>query len=113
MRVLVCGGRDYDNPAKVHEFLYDLYDETPFELLISGAARGVDTYAVDWAKAAGVEYREFPADWGTFGKKAGALRNHDMLSIGKPDVVVAFPGGRGTSHMVSIAKAEGVKVIQV
>jgi hypothetical protein len=36
-----------------------------------------------------------------------------MLYEGKPDLVVAFPGGKGTAMMVDIATKAGVKVIKV
>jgi hypothetical protein len=36
-----------------------------------------------------------------------------MLDVGKPDLVIAFPGGNGTAHMVGIAKAAGITVIKV
>jgi hypothetical protein len=35
-------------------------------------------------------------EWDELGKKAGPLRNQRMLDEGKPDLVVAFPGGGGT-----------------
>jgi len=44
----------------------------------------------------------FPqGEWDELGKKAGPLRNQRMLDEGKPDLVVAFPGGGGTKDMVS------------
>lgn len=36
-----------------------------------------------------------------------------MLQEGKPDLVVAFPGGRGTAHMTRIAQEAGVPVVVV
>ena len=43
---------------------------------------------------------------------AGPKRNQQMLDEAKPDMVVAFPGGKGTAHMRQIAKAAGVPVWQ-
>jgi len=54
-----------------------------------------------------------PAEWDKFGRRAGPLRNEQMLREGKPDVVVAFPGGRGTAHMVRIAKEAGIDVLEI
>jgi hypothetical protein len=53
------------------------------------------------------------ADWAGLGRKAGPIRNEQMLSEGQPHLVVAFPGGRGTAHMVGIARAAGVEVIEI
>jgi hypothetical protein len=36
-----------------------------------------------------------------------------MLEEGKPDLVVAFPGGTGTANMVKQARAAGVEVLEV
>jgi hypothetical protein len=36
-----------------------------------------------------------------------------MLTEGKPELVVAFPGGRGTAHMMRIAREAGVEVVEV
>src|SRR5258708_15682483 len=33
-----------------------------------------------------------------------SLRNRDMLCDGKPDLIIAFPGGKGTAGMVDLAR---------
>lgn len=81
--------------------------------IISGCAKGADSLGEDWAVVNWAGLKRFPADWNTHGKKAGILRNIQMLEEGKPDLVVAFPGGRGTAHMIEIAKKAGVEVIEV
>lgn len=119
-KVLVCGGRDYDDKenlfAKLDEICYEkgFWDDgVPNCMIISGLARGADTLALKWAEYYVLPTMNFPANWGVYGKSAGAIRNTQMLKIGKPDLVVAFPGGRGTDHMKSIAYAAGVEIIQV
>lgn len=109
--VLVCGGRDYTDRVNVYNQLYELFKIHKERLLvISGMAIGADTYGSDWAKANGVPLEEFPALWGTEGRAAGPLRNIRMLNEGKPDLVLAFGGGTGTNHMVSISRKAGVEV---
>jgi hypothetical protein len=110
MRVLVCGGRGFDDVARVFWALDEL---GPVSALIHGCARGADTLAARWAVSRGVEEHRFPANWSRDGKAAGPIRNAQMLREGKPDLVVAFPGGRGTADMVAKAKAAGVHVIEV
>jgi hypothetical protein len=36
-----------------------------------------------------------------------------MLMEGKPDLVVAFPGGRGTANMIEQARKAGVEVLEI
>ena len=52
----------------------------------------------------------YPADWDKHGKAAGPIRNKQMIDEGKPDLVIAFPGGRGTAGAVRLAKFAGVTV---
>jgi len=113
MRVLVCGGRDYKDARLVFETLQALHRKTPITTVIEGGAYGADSYAREWADTSidQVIVEEYKADW-SLGKKAGPIRNQRMLDEGKPDLVLAFPGGRGTADMVARAKKAGVKVIE-
>lgn len=123
MRVLVCGGRDLD-PYEVCTWLQKralqilgdrLPDFNPLGglCLVNGVAPGADSGALLWAKVEGYKIASFPADWMKHGKAAGPIRNAQMLTEGKPDIVLALPGGRGTADMVRQAKAAGVPVVEV
>lgn len=112
MKVLVCGGRNFDNIAFIWRTLDRLHEDTPISELIHGGARGADTIAGDWAKTKPVKRWICKADWEKHGKSAGTRRNARMLEW-EPDLVVAFPGGRGTADMVRRSKEAGVKVIEV
>lgn len=109
MRVLVCGGREYNK----REHLYAVLDTVGITTLIHGAAPGADTLADDWAKARGIPRLPYEADWKRLGKRAGPVRNLLMLQEGRPELVVAFPGGDGTANMVSVAAKAGVPVHMV
>lgn len=111
-RVLVCGGRDFSDWSRLVDVLDDLHANRDFTTLIEGGAKGADTMAYSWAGANKVEVLTFPADWERHGRGAGPIRNRQMLEEGRPDLVVAFPGGRGTASMVSLATDAGVEVIQ-
>ena len=88
----------------------EFHSETPISCLVHGAAHGADTLAGEWAKIRGVPVEVYPAEWTTFGRAAGPIRNKRMLVQGKPDSVVAFPGGLGTAGMVRLATQAGVPV---
>lgn len=109
MRVLVCGGRDYN----AHEAAIWLNRNVPIGVtcVIHGDARGADTGADQWAKLLGLPLEVYPADWKRDGMAAGPIRNAKMLKEGKPDLVIAFTGGNGTKDMVQRAKYAGVYVI--
>ena len=115
MRALVCGGQqynDYDHVCEVLDSFADSHGRT-ITLVIHGAAPGADSLAGLWADARNIPARAFPADWRAHGRAAGPIRNARMLAEGKPDVVIAFPGGRGTSDMVTKARRAGVRVVQI
>lgn len=113
MRVLVCGGRDYNDRGNIRCTLSELHEKYKFTEVIHGGASGADHWGGEWGHDAGITTTVYKADWNAHGKAAGPIRNQRMLDEGKPDLVVAFPGGRGTAHMVGIAKRSGVKVIEV
>lgn len=113
MKVLVCGGRDYADRARVERVLDDLYVKNGITEVIEGRAKGADSLAEDWAMGRNVALRHFPADWDRYGRGAGPRRNRQMLVEGEPDLVVAFLGGRGTANMVSQAEKAGVPVQKV
>ena len=77
------------------------------------SASGADRLGERFAKANNCELLVFPADWNKFGKAAGFIRNQQMIDEGKPDLVVALPGGRGTADMVRRAKKHGIEVAEV
>lgn len=112
-RVLVCGGRLFADADRLYGVLDELHRKQGIGCIIEGNARGADRMAGYWARKHRVDNLKFPADWATNGKAAGPIRNRQMLVEGKPDLVLAFPGGSGTANMVAQAKAGGVQVVEV
>jgi hypothetical protein len=110
MRLLVCGGRDYWDIDRVFAALNKAHSQNRITAIIEGGAVGADHLARRWAESNGVELLTFQADWAAHGRAAGPLRNQRMLDEGRPDGVVAFPGGRGTADMVRRAEAAGIRV---
>ncbi len=117
MRVLVCGSRTWTDRACIRSVLNGLYGEAPGPLvLIEGGQHGADRIASEWADEwvpYVLTHLRFPADWQTYGKKAGPIRNAQMLEEGSPDVVWAFVNrplaeSRGTANMVRRAVAAGI-----
>lgn len=82
-------------------------------VIIHGGAAGADSAAGDFAAVNWCQELCFPADWSKYGRKAGYVRNKQMIEEGMPDLVVAFPGGNGTAMMVKLAKQHKIKAIEV
>lgn len=116
MRVLVCGGRDFNDAQRVFAVLDHYHAQRPFSVVIHGAARGADTLAADWGRQRGIMTLAFPvpaADWEKYGKAAGSIRNAQMLREGEPDLVIAFPGDRGTADMCKQAGGDCIPVLKI
>lgn len=108
--VLVCGGRGFENSRLLYRTLDKIRAEHGIDRIITGGATGADRLAERYAENAGILCRVYPAAWEIHGRMAGPIRNTQMLEIEKPDMVVAFPGGRGTADMVRKATEAGVPV---
>jgi hypothetical protein len=117
MRVLVCGGRDYSDVSNVNCWLDAIDKDQHITVVISGVdltnPKGADHLAYLWAKRNRREPKDFPADWTKLGHAAGPRRNQQMLEDGKPELVVAFPGGIGTADMLRRAQAAKLRIIQI
>jgi YspA, cpYpsA-related SLOG family len=113
MRVLVCGGRSYTARTELFAELDRLHAEYCFDTVIAGGTRGVDTLAIEWAQRRNIATQLLMAEWTRFGRKSGPLWNARMLAEGRPDLVIAFPGGHRTANMVKQAKAAGIWVLTV
>lgn len=113
MRVLVCGGRDWRSSGEVHAALADLKAEHGRRLIvIHGGCRGADSIAKEWCYDNQVHAAEVEPIWyvnGELQRRAGPERNEAMLLL-QPELVLALPGGSGTAHMVSQARAARITI---
>ena len=107
-RICVTGGREFKDEAFVWQTLDRLYAENPIGEIGLGCARGVDRFAWQWAKARGIYWKRYLANWGELGRAAGAIRNGVMLSDFVPDLLVVFPGGIGTTNCARLARKKGI-----
>lgn len=123
LRVLVCGGRHYADRERVYRELDCLEAEHGIAIVLHGGAPGADDLAEAWAISRCVPTRWYPAAWALHGDAAGPIRNATMLREGKPDLVVAFPGAKGTddseadrdrvADLVRRAEAAGIEVLRI
>lgn len=82
--------------------------------VISGKARGADTYGVHWAVDRNLPVDSFRADWQRYGKTAGPRRNEEMARHAAKisGVLVAVWDGysKGTRDMIERAHNHNVPV---
>lgn len=115
MKVLVCGGRNYDNWQKVHAVLDGLHAKFGIDLVIQGCAQGADKHAYTWALNHNVEHTgdTYKPDWDGLGRSAGIQRNGVMYFAEAPHLVVGFPGDEGTRHMTELAAQDGCPTLMI
>lgn len=110
MILAVTGGRDFKDAEAVDRNLSRfIVQQDKRSVIIQGGATGLDSLVYDWGWKNGVHVAEVRAQWGTYGRAAGHYRNHAMLLL-KPELLLAFPGGLGTSNAVATAKMLGLRV---
>ena len=120
LRILVCGGRHFEN----YDLLKNILDKvlklkklTSKDVeIVSGNAKGADSLGEKWAKENGASLKIFPAKWKEYGKKAGPIRNKQMIdyiTCFSDRLVVAFvsPHSKGTRNTISLAKKNNIPVI--
>lgn len=113
MRVMVTGGRDYGDAQRVFEALDAIHQHRgTITLLMQGGATGADFHARTWADLSSVEWVTFKPDWKR-GRRAGPERNRKMVQVGKPDLVLAFPGRNGTANAIDEGRRAGIEVIDL
>lgn len=106
-RTAIVGSVDFPSPRLVEELVASLPEGA---VIVSGGAPGVDTYAIEAAKAHGLGTIIHDADWEKYGRRAGPLRNEQIVA--DADRVVAFWNGksRGTLNTLAIAADAGLPI---
>lgn len=117
-RVLITGSRKFQSKAVIESALkiVCLYDGFENCRLVHGAAKGADSLSANVAKKLGIgDIQAYPADWDRHGKKAGYVRNAEMVALGH-DVCLAFFSpdheNRGTQMCANLAEKAGITVLR-
>ncbi|HXH35730.1 MAG TPA: SLOG family protein [Plantibacter sp.] len=109
-RVIVTGSRDFNDRDAIRRALEALTTHANVTI-VHGGARGADHIAAEEADYIGYTVEEHPADWARHGKRAGILRNLEMLDAGATRVIAFWDGqSRGTAHTIRAARERGMRV---
>lgn len=107
-RIVVTGGRDFQDTAFISQ-VFDAIALSSADTIVHGGSRGLDELATAEARRRKVPTERHQAEWRLYGRAAGPIRNREMLTSGV-DLLLAFPGGRGTHNCVTQARELGVPV---
>jgi hypothetical protein len=105
MRIIIAGGRDFDNYNLLKKECNNILQKLNINdsiIIISGMARGTDLLGLQFAKENNFQFECFSANWKVYGLQAGYLRNEEMANIA--NCLIAFWDGKskGTKHMIDI-----------
>lgn len=119
IRIIVAGTRTFSDyellKNKLDDFVSKLKQKYPDKqvVIITGSAKGADQLGNLYARNHHIPLKEFPADWNTYGRAAGPIRNQQMLDYALyeiPALIVFWDGeSRGTKNMMNIAKRHNVQ----
>lgn len=109
MKIAVVGSRNFCDMQlvryMVEEYFLPSSGQAPYNVLVSGSARGVDSCAEETAKSIGAEVEIYIPEWDRLGKSAGFIRNRQIIDAA--DMVLAFWDGesKGTKNSIDLAVA--------
>jgi hypothetical protein len=108
MKTIICGSRAIGDYGELTRAIANSgFNVTT---VLSGGARGVDRMGEVWARANNRLLLLFPADWRTYGKRAGYVRNEQMAEEAEAVIALWDGASRGTKHMIDTARAMGLSV---
>ncbi|MBO4811735.1 MAG: DNA-processing protein DprA [Prevotella sp.] len=110
MKLAIVGTRNPSVPYDEWKKLFSIENVTE---IVSGGAKGIDTYAEQLALESNIKLKVFKPDYKKFGRNATILRNNEIAEY--CDRVIAFPSteSRGTYDTIKKARMmnKSVKVI--
>lgn len=109
-RVIIAGGRDFNDYLTLKKYCDHVLQDKGEVIIVSGKANGADKLGEQYAKEKNYPIAEFPADWKTYGKSAGFIRNAEMAKYA--DALIAFWDGKskGTKNMIDTAQKENLSI---
>lgn len=122
-RLLVTGSRTWDDENRMDYalklVLLRIHEQSPEHfrgkpILISGCAQGADLMADAIWSGAGGDVEHHPADWDRYGKRAGYVRNAEMVATGA-NLCLAFirANSRGATMCANLAEKAGIRTIRL
>lgn len=103
MKCIIAGSRT----ATVEQVIKAL-ELCPFtediEEVVSGCARGADSYGELIAEEYNISVKKFPAQWNVYGRGAGYIRNAEMAEYADSLVLIWDGASTGSANMLELAK---------
>lgn len=119
LRIFVCGGRHFSDYALLEKTINGVIAESGYEdiEIVSGHCVGADRLGELYAEKHNAQVKIFPAKWEKYGKRAGPMRNKQMVDYVsgiENKMVIAFVSSntKGTRNTIALAKKANICVIE-
>ena len=109
MKVIIAGSRFITDYMIVESAIERSGFAREITEVDSGGAKGADVFGERWAQLHGVPVRHFPAEWQTFGRRAGFVRNAQMIEYADALILVWDGLSRGAAHTLLLAEKTGLR----
>ena len=111
MRTIIAGSRNITN----YEYFCNVMKEIKFTptVILSGGASGVDRMGEEWARANNIPVERYPANWNKYGKKAGYIRNKEMVDNADALIAVWDGKSKGTKLTIDLARDKTLRCVVI
>lgn len=109
MLIMISGGRRYFDTGVINRTMNQLLKEFGSFTVLTGGASGADNLVAHWADEHNIQKITIKAEWDLYKHAAGPIRNKKMIEM-KPNLVILFPGGKGTLSAGNLAREAGIPV---
>lgn len=108
MKLIIAGSRGFNNYSTLIEYALEFIEKNlknnETVTIVSGTARGADQMGERLAREHKFPLVLMPADWDTFGRRAGVVRNEEMAKVATHCIVFWDGESPGTKHMIAMCK---------
>lgn len=105
-KLLVCGSRTITNVSWIFSEIEKYISESNLQYsdihIIEGSAKGVDKIAKQFADDRNIPVIEMPADWKSYGRAAGPIRNEQMVRLCDQCLILWDGKSRGTKNDIDL-----------
>ena len=111
MKLIIAGSRhltDIDSEG-IQAFITFLGIKNITEV-VCGMAPGIDSAGKQWAEDNGIHVEPFPAEWDTYGKAAGPIRNKQMAEYADELLIIWNGKSPGSANMKATMEKLGKPV---
>jgi len=105
MKIAIVGSRSFSDYNLLKKSMNSFIKDSSISIthIVSGGAKGADSLAHQYANENNLQMIVFKPDWKKFGKRAGIVRNSDIIE--NADIILAFWDGLSSGTKNSIDKA--------